>query len=406
VEPHPIRLRVEDDLQRSRLTVFFRLLLAIPHLIWLFLWTIAVVFVAIAAWVAVVATGRTPVSLHRFLSAYIRYAVHVNAYVHLAADPFPLFTGEFGQYPVDLETPEPGPQRRWTAALRLVLAVPALLLAGALIGSGGPWDWEGMGEWEGDKDFKSGGGVAAVAAFLGWFAILALGRMPRGLRDAVLYSVRYTAQTLAYLLFVTERYPNADPADSWLEAPSHPVALSVGGELRRSRLTVFFRLLLAIPHFVWITLWGVAALVAAVGAWFAALATGRVPGGLHRFLGAYVRYGTHLSAYLFLVGNPFPPFTGAAGGYPVDLVVPEPEDQPRWKTALRLILALPAFLLAGALGSFAIVAAILGWFAALILGRIPEGLRNAAAYSVRYSAQANAYLSLLTPRYPHSGPPA
>ena len=37
----PIRLIVTDDLQRSRLTVFFRLLLALPHLFWLYLWGIA-----------------------------------------------------------------------------------------------------------------------------------------------------------------------------------------------------------------------------------------------------------------------------------------------------------------------------------------------------------------------------
>jgi hypothetical protein len=404
VEPHPVRLRVEDDLQRSRLTVFFRLILAIPHLIWLFLWTIGVVFAAIAAWVAVVATGGMPAGLHRFLASYIRYAVHVNAYVHLAANPFPPFTGEFGAYPVDLETPQPVDQRRWTAALRIVLAIPALLVAGALIGSGGgPWGKGDQDMWE---KGLSGGGVAASAAFLGWFAILALGWMPRGLRDAVLYALRYTAQTLAYLLLVTDRYPNADPTDPWLEPPSHPVSLSVGGDLRRSRLTVFFRILLAIPHVVWLTLWGIAAFFAAIAAWFSALVAGRVPNGLHRFLAAYVRYGTHVLAYLLLVGNPFPAFTGTAGGYPVDLVVPEPEDQPRWKTALRLILAVPAFILSSALGGLSVAAAILGWFVSLALGRIPEGLRNAAAYSIRYSAQANSYLALLTPRYPHSGPPA
>jgi hypothetical protein len=41
MEPHPIRLIVTDDLRRSRLTVFFRLLLAIPHFVWLLLWGIA-----------------------------------------------------------------------------------------------------------------------------------------------------------------------------------------------------------------------------------------------------------------------------------------------------------------------------------------------------------------------------
>ncbi len=39
---HPVTLHVMDDLRRSRLTVFFRYLLYIPHGIWLELWGIAV----------------------------------------------------------------------------------------------------------------------------------------------------------------------------------------------------------------------------------------------------------------------------------------------------------------------------------------------------------------------------
>ena len=39
--PHPIQVVVTDDLRRSRLTVFFRGLLVIPHLIVLILWSIA-----------------------------------------------------------------------------------------------------------------------------------------------------------------------------------------------------------------------------------------------------------------------------------------------------------------------------------------------------------------------------
>ena len=39
------------------------------------------------------------------------------------------------------------------------------------------------------------------------------------------------------------------------ELPAHPVTLVQDDDGRRSRLTVFFRLLLAIPHFVWLALW-------------------------------------------------------------------------------------------------------------------------------------------------------
>ena len=40
-------------------------------------------------------------------------------------------------------------------------------------------------------------------------------------------------------------------------ADSHPIGLIVTDDLQRNRLTVFFRLLLAIPHFIVVILWGV-----------------------------------------------------------------------------------------------------------------------------------------------------
>lgn len=70
----PVTLQLTDDLDRDRLTVFFRLLLAIPHLIWIALWGIVAVLAAIANWFATLALGRAPEPLHRFLAAYVRYA--------------------------------------------------------------------------------------------------------------------------------------------------------------------------------------------------------------------------------------------------------------------------------------------------------------------------------------------
>ena len=52
------------------------------------------------------------------------------------------------------------------------------------------------------------GVVLEVVAIIGWFAALALGRMPRGMRDLMAYCLRYQAQTYAYLLLLTNRYPS------------------------------------------------------------------------------------------------------------------------------------------------------------------------------------------------------
>ena len=382
----PVRLRIGDDLRRSRLTVLFRLLIALPHLVWLLGWTIVAQIAAFANWLAVVISGETPPVFHGFLSAYVRYATHVHAYVLLAANPFPGFRGAPG-YAVDVELPPPGRQSRLSAGVRLLLALPALLLAYSLGGIGGASN------------------VTAAAAIGAWFAALALGVSPRGLRDLTAYAIGYSAQTMAYLLLITGRYPDSHP-DRLLErsVPRHPVRLRLEDELRRSRLTVFFRPLLMAPHLFWLTLWGALALLATVANWVAALAVGRAPMLLHRFLAAYIRYSSHVYAYATLVGNPFPGFNGRESGYPVAIIVDPPAPQRRLVTLFRLPLALPAVVLSSVLFWLLLVVFVFGWVVALVRGRMPSGLRALGAVVIRYGAQVTAYWSILTDRYPDSTP--
>jgi hypothetical protein len=401
-----VRITVEDDLRRSRLTVFFRLLLAIPHLIWFVLWSIAVFFAAIATWVTALVKSRAPTGLHGFLAAYVRYVTHLGGYLALAANRYPGFTGEPG-YPVDVELPDPQPQARWKIALRLFLAVPALVIA-AVVG----WGFHSAGngasknaETTDPTFFVSIGGAVAACAFLGWFASLALGRMPNGLRDLAAYGTGYGAQAYAYALLLTDRYPNSDPDELgpvW-SLPPHPVRLELDDDGRRSRLTVLFRLLLALPHLVWLALWTVAAFLASIVNWFVALFRGRSAEPLHRFLAAYVRYSVHVTAFLFLIANPFPGFVGTSG-YPVDLAIAPAERQRRWITFFRTFLALPAFVVASALAGAIVAVGFLGWFAALATGRLPTGLRNLGAMSIRYQAQTHVYWLILNDRYPYASP--
>src|SRR6476661_3451479 len=100
-------------------------------------------------------------------------------------------------------------------------------------------------------------------------------------------------------------------------ADGHPSGLIVTDDLQRNRLTVAFRLLLAIPHFIVVLLWGVLTNLIVLVAWFAALFTGQVPDGLHNFIASWLRYATRITAYVFLLTDPFPQF-GSSGSYPVD----------------------------------------------------------------------------------------
>lgn len=397
---HPIRLTVADDLRRGHGSVFFRAWLAVPLLLWLALWTIAAIFVAFGAWVTALMLGRTAETPHRFLARYVRYATHVYAYLNLAAEPLPGFDGKPG-YPIDVEIDPPADQNRWSVAFRAILALPGTLVVGVLVGSG-------TGAFSSLVSEGLFGSISALgaAALLGWFFAVARGRMPRGLRDLSAYSLSYAAQFWGYFLMLTDRYPSSDPltAIGPLPVRADPLRVEVTDQPRRSRLTVFFRIVLAAPHYVWLTLWSLVALLAAVLNWLWTLITGTPSQLLRSFLLAYLRYQLHVSAFVYLIANPFPGFTGARGSYPIELHAAENARQNRWSVLARAPIALPALLIASVYSSLLLVVAILGWFAALATGRMPLGLRNAGALALRYGAQTWGYLLVVTDAYPYSGP--
>jgi Domain of unknown function (DUF4389) len=395
-----VRLVVRDpDLTRSRLSAGFRLVLAIPHLLWLLGWLSLATTVAFANWIALLISGKPSPMLHRFVAAYVRYATHVVSYVSLAADPYPGFGGRPGSYPVDVEIDDPQPQSRWITFFRLFLAIPAIALADAMLGLGTSFS----GGWATQL-----GGVVAALSFLGYFVCIFRGRMPQGFRDLIAYCIGYSAQVSGFLFLLTDRYPNSDPSfyESANVYRSEPIGLTVDDDLRRSRLTTFFRLPLVVPHLVWLLLWGIVAFFAGIANWFATLFRGQSPVGLHRFLAAYLRYTTHVVAFVTVVGNPFPGFVGRVRTYPIDLEIARPERQRRLVTGFRWFLSLPANLIASGLGGLLVLTSIYSWFYALVRGRVPRGLRNLGAFAIRYNAQLYGYTFLLTEAYPYTGPTA
>jgi 2-(1,2-epoxy-1,2-dihydrophenyl)acetyl-CoA isomerase len=180
---HPIRMVLSDDLQRWRLTVATRWLLALPHLAVLVFWTYLAVLVGIVNWAITLVRGTSPRGVHDWLARLVRYQAHVYAYLYFVADPYPSFRGWRGTYPVDLDIAPPAPQARWKTLIRIVLVLPAYVLATVLTY------------------------VLYVVAILGAFYALATGRYPRGLRDLSAYCLRYQAQMYGYLLLLTDRYP-------------------------------------------------------------------------------------------------------------------------------------------------------------------------------------------------------
>jgi hypothetical protein len=184
---------------------------------------------------------------------------------------------------------------------------------------------------------------------------------------------------------------------------AYPVRLVGGDDLGRSRVTVFFRLFLLIPHVILLWLYGIGAGIVAIIAWFAALFTGRVPDGMHEFIAGYLRYYLRVGAYGAIMADPFPPF-GSDGSYPVDLEIDPAVPQNRLTVLFRIILVIPCYaLMAYALQPLLALIAIGCWFVALFTGRVPEGLQNVGMFCLRFTARTMAYLYLVNPRYPAFG---
>lgn len=183
---------------------------------------------------------------------------------------------------------------------------------------------------------------------------------------------------------------------------SYPVGFEMDYVRRRSRLTTFFRYILAIPQFVFAWFYAIAFYVVLVIAWFALLFTGRWPRGLYGFAGGFLRYITRFSAYFFLGVDKYPPFSGAEDdSYPVRVHIAPPLDRySRLKVFFRPIYALLAIVIRYALGVVLSFVAFLSWFAIVITGRQPASLQNALNFSLSYTTRSDALIFLITQTYP------
>lgn len=173
--------------------------------------------------------------------------------------------------------------------------------------------------------------------------------------------------------------------------------------LRRRRLAVLFRVALYVPHAIVVAVWSLVVAPAIAVAWLALLIEGRLPTWLHRFIAAFVRYVGQVTAWLFLLSARYPdPLHTQTHPFAIELS--ERPRQPRLVTLFRLVLAIPALLLATALRVVLTLSSVPAWFAGLALGRTTAGLEELGLFCLRYELETLAYVLLLTARYPRLVP--
>ncbi len=183
---------------------------------------------------------------------------------------------------------------------------------------------------------------------------------------------------------------------------SYPVSFEADYQERRSRLTTFFRIILAIPIAIWLYFYAIVAWLAIMVAWVAIVITAHYPRGLYDFVAGYTRFSTRVIGYLALLCDPYPPFGGSAdAAYPVRMDFAGPlERYSRAKTLFRIIIAIPLVVLRYVMGLLVEIGAVAAWFVVLVTGKMPRGLHDVMVLGNSYTARSDAYLYLLTETYP------
>jgi hypothetical protein len=186
----------------------------------------------------------------------------------------------------------------------------------------------------------------------------------------------------------------------------YPARLDLEPLDRIGRWRPLFQWVLAIPHFVVLSVISIVAVIVAFIAWFAIVFTGKLPEGLAGFLYMVNRYATRVGAYAAGLHDAYPPFDFATtaedpGTYPARVQFqPEAEGRSRLTVALRFIWIIPAAIVTWLITLIAEICWFIGAIAVLFTGAWPGGLRDWVLKGVRANLRLSAYGYLLTDQYP------
>jgi hypothetical protein len=200
---HPVQFDLDYEIDRNRLTTFFRLIVAIPWIVWLYLYGIVAFVAAVIAWFAMLFTKRYPESLYDFIGGYVKLSTQVGGFIVLATDEFPPFLPDDSRdYPVHVAVaPRQIEHRRAHTFFKYVLAFPQQVILFGL------------------------GYMLMGASFVTWWRVLFTGKQSATMHDAIRTGLAYSARSNGFLLLLTETHPrllDLPPQEYPPDAPALP----------------------------------------------------------------------------------------------------------------------------------------------------------------------------------------
>ena len=137
-------------------------------------------------------------------------------------------------------------------------------------------------------------------------ALLLAGSHPAALWGFLNAYFRYSTRVNGFAQLLTDSYP---PFHGRNDA-EYPIRIAVQRPDRMSRLNVFFRGLLLIPHAIFAFFYSLGFLLALIATFFCILFVARIPETFLQMLTHYFVYNSRLNAYSLLLVDEYPPFHG------------------------------------------------------------------------------------------------
>jgi hypothetical protein len=180
---------------------------------------------------------------------------------------------------VVFDVPYTEERNRGTTAIRLILAIPHLIIYGV---------WQR---------------VAQLAAVVQWFICVFTGKRNKSIWDFTYSSEAYGSRVNSYAGLLHDVWP-----PFFNEQGAVPSRYSLEYDESVNRLTVGLRIIWAIPALILLILIGIAAIIVAIVSWFTILITGKHPRGMFDFLLKFQKYAVQVQAYSLLLTDTYPKY--------------------------------------------------------------------------------------------------
>ena len=190
---YPVSIEGDYEPRLNRFLWLIKWLLALPHLFVLLFLGIGQAILLPIAWIAIVLTGRYPGFIFSYNLGVMRWGWRVGYYAFdvLGTDRYPPFTmADAPDYPARLNVPYPERLSRLTTLVRLILAIPHLIVAYIFVGDGNRWR-----------------GFRFILVLFAAIALLFTGRYPQSLYNFIMGMSRYGLRVWAYVLLLRDEYP-------------------------------------------------------------------------------------------------------------------------------------------------------------------------------------------------------